>query len=187
MNKKQVIEILEYLGMSYPNFGDIESKLGFWYDTLQYYNYLDVKDRLYDLMQLKEFGLAAPNLSRIVAPLTKIKDKMENKDFSYYCMFCRRIFNDYDELCAHEDRCRSVKYIVRQYERFNLGTVDKAKLYNMPSDEFDEKYNKLLKIVQQRTGSAEEKQIIEYIFNPPTPDETKAILNEGLHRQENFS
>lgn len=176
MNKKQIIEILEFLKMSYSNFGGIEDKLPYWEEDLKFYSYEDVKKRIKELMELKEFSTNAPTLTRIIGPLTKIGEKMENNDVTYFCQFCNRKFNDYDEMETHQDRCRSVQYILRQYKRFKLGQIDKRILYNMSEEEFDIKYKKLLRLVQEHTNDEREKKVIEFIFDPPTKEETKEFL-----------
>lgn len=178
MNKKQVIEILEFLKISYSNFGGIEDKLPYWEEELKYYSYEDVKRRIKELMELKEFSTNAPTLTRIIGPLTKTGEKMENNDVTYFCQFCKRSFNDYDEMEIHQDRCRSVQYILRQYKRFKLGDIDKRFLYNLNDEEFDIRYKKLLRLVQEHTNDPREKQRIEFIFNPPGQEEAKKFLSE---------
>lgn len=179
MNKIQVNEILEYLSMSYPSFGDVQSKFKFWNETLQFYGYNDVKARIEELMQSREFSQFSPTLSRIVASLTKTNEKIENSDIVYFCQFCGRSFAKPIELSQHEDRCRSVKYIVKQYARYGLGTVDKRLLYQLPNEEFDKRYLKLLKIIYDKTNDSHEKRVIECIFNPPNRDEAMKVLKQG--------
>lgn len=178
MNKQEVIELLRYLEMSYTNFGDVQSKVPYWCQDLQYYSYDDVKNRLDELMQMKEFATNSPTLSRIVGPLTKIKDKVMNSDLIYFCPICKRSFENYDEMQIHQDKCRSVQYIIKQYRRFGLGEVDKKYLYQLSEEEFDIRYKKLLKLVQERTTDEREKKVIGFIFNPPKEEEATKFINE---------
>ena len=177
MEKKKVIDVLDYLGMNYSTFGDTKSKFEMWNKILKDYSYDEVMDRINELMARKEFLTVCPTLTVIVSPLTKIKDKQTFEGALFMCQFCGRAFESKEEMEIHEDRCRSIRYIEKQYKRFKLGVIDKKILFDMQEDEFQERYKKLLKFVYEHTGNDYEKQIIENIFNPPTPEKAKEVLN----------
>lgn len=180
MSKDEILEMLDYLASSYTNFSDVDGKFRYWNQTLSQYNGDDVWNRLRELMKENTFSLSAPTLDMITRGLTKIADKVDFTQQTYFCMFCRKAFNDYDMMVEHEDRCRSIRYIERQYKRFELGEVNKRELYQMPQGEFDEKYKKLLRLVQARTTNENEKNLIDCIFNPPKEKTSREILGGAI-------
>lgn len=178
MEKKKVIDILEYLSMNYTTFGDPNSKFEMWNNVLKDYRYEEVMDRINELMTRKEFLTICPTLTVIVNPLIKIKDKVTFDGALFPCQFCGRSFENQEEMITHEDRCRSIRYIERQYKRFGRGSIDKRVLYDMQEDEFQEKYKQLLKFVYEHSNNEVEKQIIANIFNPPAPEKAREVLNK---------
>lgn len=179
MEKKKVLDILEFLSVNYTTFGDPNTKYETWNSVLKDYVYDEVIDRINELMTRKEFLTTCPTITAIVSPLTKIKDKVSFEGAMFSCQFCGRIFDTKEEMETHEDRCRSIRYIEKQYKRFGKGPIDKRILFDMQEDEFQEKYKILLKFVYEHTNNDFEKQIIENIFNPPTPEKAREVLNKA--------
>ena len=178
MNKVEINKLFEIISIEYGNFNVDADKYKYWADFLEPYSFEDVKTRFYELRSQREYTIMPPSASVITRGLTKVNNKIKFDEITFTCQFCHRFFNTYDDMVEHEERCRSVRYIERQYKRFNLnnGNVDKASLYNMPQDEFDSKYRLLLKKVQELTNDAREKQIIENIFNPPKMSDARKML-----------
>lgn len=179
MNREETRTLLNFLEMSYSGFSVTKEKLDFWHEELQQYDLDDVKRRLNELMSNERYAFVPPLLDIIKSGLTKKKDKVDFSQQIYSCKHCRKMFNDLDETHLHEDRCSAIKYIERQYKRFNLGAIDnsrKYELYNMSEKEFDEKYKKILKYVQEHTNQEYEKALIENIFNPPSMEAAKNFL-----------
>lgn len=179
MDKNQVLEILNYLDDNYKDFEITEDKLSYWCEQLSQYDYQDIRNRLKELMSEERYSYQPPFLEAIIKGITKKHNKVDFSQLTYFCRFCRRPFNDKNELDTHEDRCSSIRYIESQYKRFNWGEVkDKVEMYNMSEEEFDTKYKKILRLVQQKTTDEMEKQRIEFIFNPPSQEQARKFLNE---------
>lgn len=176
MTETEVKNLLRFLAMEYSSFNVIDDKVKYWYNELQQYDTRDVKSRLKELMANEKYALVPPVLEVIISGLTKKQNKVNFKKMVYFCKFCNRAFNVRYELDKHEDRCRSIKYILRQYENYNLGEIDKKTLYNMTDEEFDERYNKLLQVIKNKTTDEGEKRLIEFIFNPPSWEKAKQFL-----------
>ena len=178
MVKHEIDEIFDYLVNSYGKGFEINDSIyQYWSKELSQYEKLDIMERLKTLMSEERYSMKAPLLEAIVKGITKTSDKINFNELVYYCQFCHRGYNNYEQMVEHEDRCRSIRYIERQYKRFNFGTVNKKELYNLPQEEFDTRYKKLLKLVLERTTNEREKQIIKNIFNPPIEQKAKAFLN----------
>jgi len=178
MTKREIDNIFEHLMNSYgKSFEFNESIYNYWSKELSQYEYLDIMERLKTLMSEERYSMKPPLLEAIIRGISKTSDKVNFNELTYFCQFCHRAFNVYDEMVNHEDRCRSVRYILKQYKRFNLGQIDKKFLYQLPQEEFDIRYKKLLRLVHSRTNNEQEKKIIDNIFNPPSPQEAREFLN----------
>lgn len=180
MNKEEVTELLEFLEISYPNFEIKEGMTDAWLNELQMYDCNDVKKNLARLMSDEYYQKTPPLVNMIIKNLTKVNEKIDYSKLVYFCPICRRKYNDKELLDEHFDRCSSVKYIVHQYERFKLGKVNKKELYEMAKDEFDTRYKKLLKKIQQLTTNENEKSVISFIFNPPRNENARQFLASKL-------
>lgn len=176
MNKEEVTELLEFLEINYPSFEIKEGMVNAWLNELQMYSCDEVKKSLAKLMSDDYYQKTPPLVNMIVKGLTKVNEKVDYSKIVYFCPICNRHFNDKKLLDEHFDRCSSVRYIIQQYKRFDLGNVDKRTLYEMPKEEFDERYKKLLKKVQELTTNENEKKIIDFIFNPPRNEMAKKFL-----------
>lgn len=166
MTIEQTTTLLKKLQTEYNNFKLTDEKIKLWHDTLQQYDNEEVNERLKELMQTQTYANVSPTLTMLTADLKKVNDKVDFTKLVYFCNRCRKAFNDRDLLEIHEDRCRSIAYIERQYERFNLGSINKRELYNMEQEEFDTRYDKLLKYVLAHSEDEKEKNRIELIFDP---------------------
>lgn len=176
MEKRKVIDILEYLSVNYTTFGDPVSKIEVWNQVLKDYNYEETINRINEMMTRREFLTTPPTLMAIVGPLTKSNEKISLDGKLFGCQFCKRLFNSIEEMEQHEDRCRSIRYIERQYQRFGKDSINKRELYEMQEDDFQTKYKQLLKFVYEHSYNETEKNIIASIFNPPNPDKAKEII-----------
>ena len=176
MNKVEINKLFEIISIEYGNFNVDADKYKYWADFLEPYSFEDVKTRFYELRNQREFTIMPPSASVITRGLTKTNNKVNFDEITFTCQFCHRFFNTYDDMVEHEDRCRSVRYIERQYKRFGRDSIDKRFLYNMPEDEFQSKYKQLLHFVYEHSNSDNEKRIIASIFNPPSPNEAKELI-----------
>lgn len=178
MDKNKALDILNYLADNYKDFKLTEDKVNYWCQELSQYDYEDINNRLKELMSEERYSYQPPFLEAIIKGITKKHNKVDFTKLTYFCKICRRPFNDKNELDLHEDRCRSIRYIESQYKRFNWGEVkDKAEMYNMSEEEFNEKYKIILKKVQNLTTDEMEKTRIEFIFNPPSQETAMKFLN----------
>lgn len=182
MNREEVKNIMSYLVDNYKNNFEItQSKKEYWCQELSQYDNEDITNRVKQLMSEDKYAYQPPLLEAITRGVTKKHNKVNFDELVYYCLFCKRPFNNKNELDKHEDRCSSVKYIQKQYKRFSwpklTGTQIKE-MYEMPEEEFDEKYRVILRKIQKLTNDESEKRRIEYIFNPPTQEEAKKFLNK---------
>lgn len=180
MELAEIKKILRHIEDSYVDFTFTKDMYEYWNKELQYYDYSDIFTRLKELMGEDRYHYKPPFLEAITRGISKAKDKVDFTKQVYYCKHCGKAFNDLSQTHNHEDRCSAIKYIERQYIRFNLGDIDNQKkyeLYNMSESEFDEKYKIILKYVQQHTTNDVEKLLIENVFNPPNIEKAKNMIN----------
>lgn len=180
MTKEQVKELLNILNNNYNNFineNNYESILTTWLNELCQYDYNDVLERTKELLSKSEFQMKQPTLYHIVAPLTKVNDKVDFTKMVFYCPRCKKAFNDEIIMDKHTDRCRSIDYVIRETKKWFNKDITRKELFQMNEKEFEERYDKLLRYIMEHTTNEEEKIRISYIFNPPSQEETKKFLN----------
>ena len=179
MTRLEVDKLLNTVDLNYKNYfkGSITEFSDYWYEYLYQYDFKEVEKKLRECMAMDQFQYQPPTLDYLIKDLVKIQDKVDFNKTLIYCQFCNRIFNSIETLHKHEDRCRSIRYIARQYKKYLKREVNKRELYEMSDEEFDEKYDKLLKFVQERTNDEREKEIISFIFKVPTKEDAKKFIN----------
>ena len=178
MTKLEVDELVNLLDMSYRSFvKDPVGMSNLYLKMLYQYDCEDVMKKLQECMAMEQFQFQPPTLDYLVKDLTRNKDKVDFNKTLIYCQFCNRMFNSIETLHKHEDRCRSVRYIARQYKKYLNREVNKRELYEMSDEEFDEKYDKLLKFIEMRSTDEREKEIISFIFKVPTKEVAKKFIN----------
>lgn len=181
MNSEQIKELILYLKNSYPSYDFKKELIDYWKQELTQYEYEDIKNKLKELMGEERYAYQPPLLEAITKGITKKHNKVDFTKLTYFCRFCRRPFNDKNELDLHEDRCSSIRYIKSQYKRFRwpeLSGTQIKEMYEMSEEEFDTKYKIILRKVQNLTTDEMEKQRIEFIFNPPSQEQARKFLNE---------
>lgn len=135
-----------------------------WFTTLKNY---DKKDIYSALERHKEgsYSRMPIVLSDLIRnlPTIKIKEQNDYEKFSVYCKNCGRII-PYTESDKHEERCRSVEYIIAQYKKWFNKEITSSYLWSLPDYEFEEKYNQLLKYIYNNTTNESEKTYIGNFF-----------------------
>lgn len=166
MSESETKELLNFFNAYYPNFKSNSEMIKIWATELSQYDFDDVKGKVNELLELNDFIYTSPPLKIITRDLQKVKDKIDFKKMILYCKICNKEFNNYDKLILHEDRCRSIKYIKKQYLKLANKIVDEKKLYEMSNKEFDKNYNNFLKTVLKTSTDEKEKIIITKILCP---------------------
>ena len=165
MNKAEVNSILEYISINYPDFQITDELFNMWLDELQQYDYEDVLNKLKDMLKTGHYNSRPPILMNIISGLNKKSSKIDWKSTVVYCPICNKAFNckkDYSspDLKEHEDRCRSIRYVIKQTKKWFNKDLSRAELWAMSKEEFDERYNKLLHYIYENTENEDEKDII---------------------------
>jgi len=181
MNKNEVIELLDFITINYPNFkideSNFENTVNVWHDELQQYELDDVKKNLKEFMADDYYQKEPPKLSMLVKGLTKKHEKINWSEVETYCPRCHKPLSqsEYDE---HFDRCSSIDYVIRESKKWLRKNLTRRFLWQMSKEEFEERYNKLLKYIMEHTTDERERTRIGFIFNPPSKEKAKQFLNE---------
>ena len=178
MNEEQIEKIITMTSDNYNGYKFSRDLLDTWNKMLEDYDYEDVKKRIEDLLASDEFKLNPPNIYHILKPLIKNKNKVDFSKATYNCDLCNRAFNDKDEMLKHQDRCHSVRYISKQMKKWFNKDFNKKELYELEENEFQKRYDDLLKYIMEHTTDEKEKQRIGFIFNPPTPEEVAKYFSK---------
>ena len=176
MNKEQTKDLLKLIKYNYPDFEMKEGMATMWAQVMSEYSYEDVKHALEVYMAEDRFQKQPPTAYLLVKGLPKVKDRIDFTKDTIYCDICRRAFNDRDELDKHFDRCSSTRYVIKQTKKWFNRDIDKGFLWKLSDEEFEERYNKLLRYIMEHTEDEKEKMRIGFIFNPPSEEEASAFL-----------
>ena len=182
MTNEEVIALLEECKALYSAYASMYNEpkiVEQWFKLLANY---DVNDIYASLERHKEgnYSRSPISLVDLIRYVPTIKEKNDKKleNYRVCCRNCGRYIN-YFEAEKHEDRCRSIDYIVTQYKKWFHKEITKQFLWSLSDKEFDERYDKLLHYIHDNTLDSSERTRIGFIFNPPSEEEAKAFLNGG--------
>lgn len=181
MNKDEVSQLLSDFESNYKDFTVTKELFDTWLNELQQYDFDDVIARVKQLFAGGRYNYNPPPLIMVTDGLTKKHHKLDWKKNVVLCHFCNKGFNVDEkgysaELKEHENRCRSINYVIRQMKKWYGVTITRGELWALPKEEFDTKYDKLLHYIYEHTDNPVEKDVIGYIFNPPNPQKVKEIF-----------
>lgn len=172
MNKIEVKEVLDYLSYNYTSFNVTEGLFKMWLDELQQYDKEDVMNKIKQMIASGNYKVVAPQLVSITNGLTKTDKKIDWNKIVTFCPICNKAFqcdehmhsSDYEE---HRPKCQSIRYVITQSKKWLNKDLNRADLWAMSEEEFNERYNRLLHYIQEHTDNETEKAMIDHIFNPP--------------------
>ena len=165
MTIKEATKFMERIKQHYQEFIIDEYKIEEWFNDLQHYSYEDVNKKLDEHLRSERYGEYIPKLHFLLSSLIMEKDKGKDwlKEAEIKCNICGRVmkYYDYDN---HFARHLSVDYIAKQYLKYKNEEIDKEKFLKMDDEEFEIKYDKILKFVYENTNDEEEKDMIRNYF-----------------------
>lgn len=173
MIRNEVTELMKRVKSNYPSFIIDDFKINEWLDELKDYDNEDVHKKLEEHMRNEEYNAGPPKVYFLTRYLIKIKDKKTLDDYKVVCPFCRERIS-YNNNGEHIDRCRSIDYIDTQCKKYHNKRIDKEAFKRMTQDQFDIKYNRVLKDVYDNTTNETEKKVISKILYD-TPLELKDV------------
>lgn len=178
MKQEEVIDLLEFININYPDFKVNDKVTKMWYDELQQYDIEDVKDNLRSFMSNEYYQKEPPKLALLTKDLVKKYEKVHLDNVETRCPRCNRPLSleDYDK---HFDRCSSIDYVIRETKKWFRKELTRKFLWEMSEEEFNERYNKLLHYIYEHTDNESERTRIGFIFNPPSKEKAKSFLEEN--------
>lgn len=144
-----------------------------WFKTLKYYDKADI----YASLQRHKDGNYSRQPIVLNDLIRDLKTKLEKENADVFkaktsCKICGRIMS-YVECEEHEDKCRSVKYVMEQYKKWFKKDITASYLWSLPDYEFETKYNQLLKYIQNNTTDTREKSFITNYFGTINGDKNE--------------
>nr|DAU14528.1 MAG TPA: Loader and inhibitor of phage G40P [Caudoviricetes sp.] len=163
MELKDVKTILKRIEINYPNFLNDTYTQAEWYKELKDYSLEDVMGKLEQHFRSEQYGNTIPKVYFLTKYLTKEQEKGLEKKYYVRCQYCNAsvLLSDYDK---HSSRCRSIKYIQKQANKYANAEIDEEELRALDDESFNNYYNKVLKIVEKHTMESNEKRIIGKIL-----------------------
>jgi hypothetical protein len=169
---RALIEECKALYSTYRSMYEDEEVSKEWYRILKYY---DIKDIYASLKKHKEgnYQRSPITLGDLTRDLQTITEK-ENRSLENIKIWCKNCGKTvlYKDAQKHEDRCRSTDYIIIQCKKWLNKAISTDYLWSLSDEEFERRYNSLLRYILEHTTNKQEKEIISYIFNSPSQSET---------------
>lgn len=178
MTKDDVLNLLEFIALNYPNFNVSEKIIDAWLNELQQYDLKDVKENLKSFMADEYYQKEPPKLSLLIKNLTKKHEKIDLDSVETLCHICHKPLS-LDKYEDHIDRCLDVNYVIQQSKKWFNKDLTRKELFDMPQDEFKERYDKLLNYIFQNTSDESERTRMGFIFNPPSKERAKSFLESS--------
>lgn len=166
MTKNEVADIMKRVKNNYQEFSIDEDKTSEWVGVLKDYLFDDVNNKLTEYLEDSYNQSKIPKVYALVKGLLTQDEKNElaNGRYLTYCKICNKYIKE-AEYEAHFDRCSSIKYILKQYDKYNIPNKPNAEdLYKMKQEEFDIRYDKLLKWILEHTEVENEKNALINYF-----------------------
>lgn len=175
MNKKEVATLLKRIQIHYPSFIVDDFAIDEWYKELKDYSLEDVNEKLEQHLRNEEYSKSIPKMYFLTKFITKVQDKGKDHKYYLFCPICNECVRG-ENFDTHYGRCNSTRYIIKQTKKYLNKDLNRDVLMNMQEEEFNEKYDKLLKIIQRGTDDQREEDIIGFIFNPPQSVNMEEII-----------
>ena len=159
MEKNDTNIILQRIKTYFPKFYYTGYTVDNWYMEIRNY---DPNTIIEALRLYAEDNIEPPS----VINLKTIADRLNNQeilDYSTTCKICGRVLEN-KKLEIHEERCRSIRYMCKKYEEIYNKTLDKRLLWEISLNEFNQRYDDLLRVVLKQTNSLSEKFYLEKYF-----------------------
>lgn len=151
MNKVECKEILDFIRYNYNT--NVDNNLfNVWFDELQQYDKNDVMSRLKEMVGYEIYQLKPPTLMALVKDVPKTQQKLDWGKGVVFCNICGKAFQvpnvkvqgALDELHKHEDKCRSMNYIIKQAKKYKDKDISRKELWDLTDDEFNALYDRTL-------------------------------------------
>lgn len=175
MTIEEVKLLMKRIKSHYSTFVSDDFKFNEWYTELKDYDNNQVNKKLESHLNSPEFSENEPKLHFLTRYLKPINQNGTPKNYRLFCPICNECVRG-ENFDTHYGRCNSTKYIIKQAKKYQDRDLDRNMLMNMQEEEFNERYDKLLKIIQRGTDDQREEDIIGFIFNPPKEIKIEEII-----------
>ena len=163
MEKLEKQSIMQKVSSYYPDYKFDAFMIKEWEQELDKYDFDDVYKRLSEHLKDEQNGKYPPRVHILTKNLLSTTDKQNYGSSKVECQLCHR-WLPYIEYDKHFRRCSSVRYIERQYKKYHNREIDKFSLYNMPEEEFQMKYDKVVEFVKEHTEDETERTSANIYF-----------------------
>ena len=163
MTIEQVIEILKIIDINYyTGYSSDKEVIEEWFRKLKDYDFKEVKDRLDNYMEKSIDRRYAPKKAFLYVGLNTIQKKEYLKNKLTLCNYCNKKINIEDK--KHLNRCRDIDYICKNVKKYLNKNISKEKISKLSDEEITDKFNKIAKIVYEKTDNSMEKFALSNYF-----------------------
>lgn len=179
MELKDVKAILRRIQSNYSSFNPDAYMVQEWFRELKDYDLEDVMEKLNKHFRSEEYGNQIPKVYFLTRYCQKSEIKRKNitAKLKVVCRLCSEVIElkDYD---THYSRCSSANYIITQTQKYFNKKINRDGLMKLSQQEFDFKYNQLLRYVQKSTDDMGEIERIYKILNSKDNEQIDLKVSE---------
>ena len=167
MTIQETKTFLERIKSYYQSFMVDDFFIKEWYGQLKDYEAKDINERFNQHLKSETYGEYVPKISFLVKGLRKIGEKGIDKSLIYErCTKCGRLI-PLSEHETHFDLCNDIDYMNFLSEKYLGKPIDKEKCFEMPKEEFYEKFKRALAYSINKEQNSEEvdrlKEILQVV------------------------
>jgi len=164
MTKQEVKDFMQRIKSHYQEFIIDEFKFNEWFNELEEYETTDINRKFEEHLKSEIYGNYIPKINFLTKGLRKIGESGYDKSKMYVrCNLCHNNVA-LDKWNEHFDLCNDIDYMNFLSEKYLKKSIDKQKCYEMPKNEFYEKYKKALQFAYSKEQNEEEKNRLKEIY-----------------------
>lgn len=178
MTKDQTKNLLRRIKSHYQEFSIDDFKVNDWHKELKDYDYEEVTERFELHLNSEDYGQAIPKLWFLKKGLRTFDEKKESKIYKnpVICQICGRPV-DLRIYESHYNKCSAINYMQREIKRIYGKDVPREQLENMSEDQFRNKYDTLLSVVQNNPSYKRQVAIINMIFGKEDDVDVNEVIS----------
>ena len=164
MTTNEVQDFMQRIKSHYQEFIIDEFKFNEWYNELKEYDSNDINKKFEEHLKSETYGNYIPKINFLTKGLRKIGEPGIDKSQIYVrCGRCSKTIS-LDKKNEHDNLCIDIDFMNFLSEKYLGKPIDKEKCFQMPRQEFYEKFKKALTYSTSKEPNEEELARLKEIY-----------------------
>lgn len=163
MKDNEIKILLERIDVHYnTNYSTNKSLIIEWKKQLVNYEAKDVFKKLDEHLK-SDYSNNPPKLYYLIKDLKTPEEKYKLNNLHTLCTYCKKVVNmeDYEQ---HHKKCLTIEYIEKNVKKYLNQQIVRQDYFDMSYEEIMKRYEKIAKIVQEKSTNEIEKNSIKMYF-----------------------